>query len=189
MVTCLKCKTPLVLKIDLEDFKFSCEKCSQKYNFLVKGNSAEIELDKKKLSFFLNDVSFCNDSLSKNTIYDLYNKGYIKCEKVLNSRFNNHDSEWSLHVDDLLNMSIKNYNNYIKSLYDELDCLETPEQTYECSTCRNILNFEKAVNNNFLCINCSKPLSEANNERRKKEIIAEINLVKKKMLSVKIGWS
>lgn len=188
MVNCLKCKKELVLSIDADDFRFQCKNCGQEYKFTIIGKDAQLALDNKKLTFFLNSVSPCSKNNSKNALYELYNKGYVKCTKILNTRYNNNDNEWTLPVTDILNASMKNYNSYIKSLYDEIEKIEGSEQNYVCNSCRDLFSFEKAVNNNFVCTSCAEQLKEISSEERKQKIIKRIEFIKNHKTLLMKGW-
>lgn len=189
MLECLKCKKPLTLSIDAESFNSKCRRCGQQYNLSLQGRHAAIAFGKQKLELGLNDISSCSTEFSKKILYEMYNKGYIKCLKMINSKFNNHDSEWVLPVNEALNISFKWYNDNIGLLSEELDHLACMEQSYMCPSCRASVSFSDAVAVSFLCPTCKKQLGEFKIEDKKKMLEKNILTLKKEQAALFRGWS
>ncbi|MBN1923449.1 MAG: hypothetical protein JW791_01665 [Nanoarchaeota archaeon] len=188
MVNCLRCNNKLTLVIDLKNSNFKCKKCDTVYDLIIKDKIVSVGLDGKSINFFLNDISFFNNELSKKTIYELYNKGYVKCIKTLNTAFNDHYNNWELSLDNLKNNVINNSNKTINSLTNSLKRVNLSQANYSCPSCGFVLSFEEAVNANFLCNACSENLKIFDPVAESNEINNKIEYIKEKILTLERGW-
>ena len=189
MLECLKCKKPLTLRVDLESHKALCTNCSQEYNLSLLNKNIIISDGKKTSSISFTHSSFCDNKLSKKIFYELYKEGYVKCLKVVNTNFNNNDSEWLMPVKEIVERSRNWYDNAISRLKNKLDSLSYSEQIFYCPSCKSSSDFGIAVRNNFVCCTCSSNLKESKVETEKSIVLNQISSLRNEALSVFSRWS
>jgi transcription initiation factor IIE alpha subunit len=188
MIKCLNCSEPLRLLIDLKNNEFRCKSCNNKHSISIKDKTITIESKGKKIEFYLNNISFCNSHLSNKTVYELYNKGYVKCIKTLNPSFNDHYNRWEMQLEEVKESVLKNYKNSIESLNNKLRVVQNSEEKYSCTKCGKVYSFNNAVKENFSCSICSKLLKPYNSEEEIKSINSNINVLRDKLLLLQTGW-
>lgn len=162
----------------MDSFRFLCKSCNEEYKVTVEGRTMSLLHNKKVLKLLLNNISFCNNTLSKKTVYELYNKGYVQCTKSLNKVFNNYDNEWVLPVSNLVTVSDKFYGKKLSELSERLDTLNTT-QMFTCPSCHNLFSFDSAAINQFSCNTCFKSLTETDSCSEKEKLLAEMDIARK----------
>ncbi len=188
MVKCLKCKKKLILLINLKESTFKCKECEAEYNISIKNKIIKVDYKGRKLTFFLNDISFFNSELNGKTVYELYNKGYVKCIKTLNQVFNEHYNTWELPLEDLKESVLTNSLNSINVLNQKLSNVASLEERYSCQSCGNVISFNTAVSNNFSCGLCSSMLRPFDSSTEINSINMEIRALNDRISSLNKGW-
>lgn len=159
MTNCLYCKKPLILMIDAKNSEFKCKNCEKDYELLFKNKILTIKKDNKKLCFFLNDLSNCDDFFSQKNIYDMYNKGYVNCVKILNSKYIQSDNFWELSISKLKDKLKKNIELKIQKELNMEDC-------FFCKKCNSKYSNQEALINNFSCIICNLNVETYDNSKK-----------------------
>ncbi|MDD4353759.1 MAG: hypothetical protein PHN56_04855 [Candidatus Nanoarchaeia archaeon] len=157
MITCLNCNNDLILAIDVKNNDFKCKDCSEKYDLLFDKKVLKIINKNHQLSFFINDLSNCDSKFSLKNVYEMYNKGYLDCVKMLNSKYNQSDNIWHLSVNKLKEKISQNINLKINTI------LNSNTESYICSSCKANYSSNEALFNNFSCIMCLNQLVINNN--------------------------
>lgn len=188
MINCLHCNKQLSLVIDLKNEKTNCKSCKAGYVIKISDKKIIVESGKKKVEFYLSDLSFCNNKLSSKTVYELYNKGYVKCTKTLNPNFNDHYNEWELSLNDLKNSALNSAKNKISFLNNKLEEFTNAEEKYSCSKCGRIYSFEEAVQKNFACFICSTLLKPHDSNEDAEMIKEDITYLNNTISILNLGW-
>jgi transcription initiation factor IIE alpha subunit len=176
MINCLKCGISLIINIDAKNKDFKCKECSEKYELLFEKKILKIIHKKKQLTFFINDLSNCDNEFSLKNVYEMYNKGYLDCVKLLNVQYNQSDNYWQLSINKLKEKISKNIELKINNL------INSNTENYTCNSCMSTYSSQDALINNYSCIMCLKPLFLKNN-------LNEVDTLKKNLLTLEINWA
>ncbi len=186
MITCINCKKPLKLKIDMKDKKCYCSQCDKNYDVVLKKNHMIISSSRKKSKIYLGGINISRKTeLNKKTIYSFYKEGFITCIKTYNSKYYDHDSDWMINTNKVITLSINRLKKEKKSLKKEITKIKNSEQKYLCPECGTSFCFDEASKNNFSCFICKGPLEQVDNEKLVKNHKKNINNIKKKIIALK----
>ncbi|MFA5333058.1 MAG: hypothetical protein WC376_01020 [Candidatus Nanoarchaeia archaeon] len=175
MISCLNCGNSLTINIDAKNKDFKCKDCYEKYELFFEKKILKIIHKKKQLTFFITDLSNCDKEFSLKNVYEMYNKGYLDCIKLLNSKYNQSDNCWELSVNKLKEKISQNIKLKINNI------LNSNAEVYECGSCMSNYSSQDALVNNYSCIICSKQLSLKNN-------MSEVDDLKKNLLTLETNW-
>jgi len=176
MIGCVNCNSPLVLNIDAKNNDFKCKECGEKYGLVFENKMLKILNKKKQIKFFINDLSSCDKDFSLKNVYEMYNKGYLDCVKMLNSKYNQSDNFWQLSINKLTSKISHNINIKLSK------ALNSTDEVYSCNNCMSEYSSEDALSNNYSCIICSSQLVIKNN-------LNEIEELKKNLIILENNWS
>lgn len=188
MITCLKCEKPLILLLDKRKNYYACKHCRKEYNLKLDNKTLIMNSESKELKLRLKGLSCTNEGLTNKTIYELYNKGVVKCTKTLNPEFNEHNSEWELSINKLREVIVKEYEDKKKFLKKRIESVNDSEEKYYCNKCNQILNFSETVKNNFLCNICNNRLTIFDIKEEIKMINSKLAKINNRVLNLSAGW-
>ncbi len=146
----------------------------------------KILLEKRKISEF-KLASLMNLKVNKvrSILYKLQTRGIVSFSRRRDKRKGWYIFTWEINPKNIIKYVINELNSDIKVLEKKYHLKQEGKEFFSCNECGVQMSMLKAMETNYLCPYCGTPMQVIDVERIKRDILNEINAIKKKIESLK----